>query len=48
LASANTMGLAAMVFSISGLNTLGPESPKKMSLPFTASANTRWPLSAMA
>ena len=48
LASANTIGLSFMAFSISVLSTLGPERPRKMSFPGTASPNTRWPLSAMA
>ena len=41
LAKANTIGSAFMVLSMSTLKTFGPDKPKKMSRPFTASANTR-------
>ena len=48
LASANTSGWLFICFNMSTFSTLALDKPKKMSLPATASASVRCPLSSIA
>ncbi|MOA27089.1 hypothetical protein D3C78_1479330 [compost metagenome] len=48
LASAMINGSLAMVFTISWVNTPGPEQPRNISASGIASPSVRWPLSSMA